>query len=68
MQVLLKKAMAIWMDLGDREMKPVYKIPSHSTEEPKSIVFDFQVMGKVRVVFYGDNHKSDAEEFCASRS
>ena len=46
-------------------MKPVYKIPSHSTEEPKSIVFDFQVMGKVRVVFYGDNHKSDAEEFCA---
>jgi len=45
-------------------MKPVYMQPAHSNDEPRSTVYDWEKEGLVRVVFYGENRKEDAEEFC----
>jgi len=45
-------------------MRPVYINPAHSSDEPRSIVYDWEKTGLVRAIFYGDNRKADAEEFC----
>lgn len=46
-------------------MKPVFKHPAHSNDEPTSIVYDYETVGLVRAVFYGEDRRKDAEEFCA---
>ncbi len=45
-------------------MTPVYKTPSHSGEEQKSTVFCDKTMGKVIAVFWGEECRENAQEFC----